>query len=94
MKWSPHGSRLRFIYYFSSDRTALFVSLKDKTLVDAMVACGISAEIAPARRVFKGKSEVTDLGRTTVLKWGLRLCLGLAASTTDPDAAPGLKAKK
>jgi hypothetical protein len=54
----------------------------------------LPAEVAAAQRVFKGKSKVTDLGRTTVLKWGLRLCLGLAASTTDPDAAPGLKAKK
>jgi hypothetical protein len=54
----------------------------------------LSAEIAAARRIFKGKSEVTDLGRTTVLKWELGLCLGLAASTTDPHAAPGLKAKK
>jgi hypothetical protein len=54
----------------------------------------LPAEIAAARRVFKRKSEVTDLDQTTVLKWELGLCLGLAASTTDPDAAPGLKAKK
>jgi len=51
-------------------------------------------EVAAARRTLKGKSEVTDLGRTTVLKWELGLCLGLAVSTTDPHAAPGLKAKK
>jgi hypothetical protein len=42
--------------------------------------------------VFKEKSEVTDLGRTIVLKWELGLCLGLAGSTTDAEL--GLKAKK
>jgi hypothetical protein len=47
MKWSPHGSRLRFIYYFSSDRIVLFVSLKDKTLVDAMAACGFLPRSPP-----------------------------------------------
>jgi hypothetical protein len=52
----------------------------------------LPAEIAAARRIFKGKSKVTDLGRITVLKWGLGLCLGLAAATTDAEL--GLKAKK
>jgi hypothetical protein len=54
----------------------------------------LPAEIAAARRIFKGKSEVTDLDQSTVLKWELGLRLGLAVSTTDPHAAPGLKAKK
>jgi hypothetical protein len=54
----------------------------------------LPAEIAAARRVFKGKSEVTDLNQSTVLKWELGLCLGLAASTIAPDATLGLKAKK
>jgi hypothetical protein len=47
MKWSPHGSRLRFISYFSSDRTVLFASLKDKALLDAMAACGFLPRSLP-----------------------------------------------
>ena len=60
-----------------------------------MLGCmRLPAEIAAARRVFKGKSKVTDLDQTIVLRWELGLCLGLAASTTDLDAELGLKAKK
>src|SRR5207244_12867021 len=44
---SPNGSRLRFIYYFDSDRTVLFTSLKDKALVDAMAACGFLPQSPP-----------------------------------------------
>jgi hypothetical protein len=42
----PHGSRL--VYYFSAVRTVLIVSLKDKTLVDAMAACGFLPRSLPA----------------------------------------------
>ena len=48
----------------------------------------LPAEVAAARRIFKGKSEVTD-HRFEV---GVGVCLGLAASTTDAEL--GLKAKK
>ncbi len=87
MKWSPHGSGCDLSTILVWTGPCFFASLKEKALVDAMAACGFL-------RTLKGKSEVTDLGRTTVLKWELGLCLGLAVSTTDPHAGPGLKAKK
>ena len=54
---SPHGSRLRFIYYFSSDKTVLFVSLKDKTLVDAMAACGFLPRSLPPDGYSRGNPK-------------------------------------
>ena len=88
----PHGSRLGFISYFSSDRTALLVSFKDKTLVDAKAACGFLPRSLRPDGIQGEIQKVSDLGRTTVLKWELGLCPGLAGSTTDAEL--GLKAKK
>jgi len=47
MKWSRHGSQLRFIFSFSSGRTVLFASLKDMALVDGMAAGGFLPRSLP-----------------------------------------------
>jgi hypothetical protein len=44
---TPHGSRLRFIYYFHSDRTVLLTTLKDQAFVDAMAWCGFLPKVSP-----------------------------------------------
>jgi hypothetical protein len=84
MKWSSTAAGYDLSSPLVWTGPCLFASLKDKTLVDATAACGFLPR-SPPPDGYSRESKVTDLGRTTVLKWELGLCLGLAASTTDAE---------
>jgi hypothetical protein len=88
MKWSSTAADCDLSSLLVWTGPCFFASLKDKALVDAMAACGFLPRSLPPDG-YSRESKVTDLGRTTVLKWESGLCLGLAASMTDPDAARG-----